>query len=715
MKANHGRAASWRAWPRAWWRTWRDPWYLYSLALFASPGLINHAAIFWRDYEFNLRNLMNLRPGLAYDLGHGVAPVLAGILLRPFLPTPILALLGGILYIFLLFYHYIDYCYYTEFLTHIPVYVLSYTNQAGNFSASLFHYLTNPGFFLQVVLPLAGFGWWFYQLRGKHGLRARPEIPGWARSWRETGPRLVLVILIFLIGNSYGNSYDGKINENPLHYNIFRYLKISADTHRILHGNAERPDALIRKWPVLTRPYKYWFFAGNKEYPLQRRQPRVLCGGNREWLSQGNPKLAAGGDWSLNLTNPRAREINRVVCPRQVPDPLSLSKGEVSGNEPPGDAPTGKEEDPLQPAGQPPNVLFLLLENFRAEDTGVLGGQTGQTPYFDQLTRRGILFDHFFANGSRTKDAMVSVYCSILPIPFYHMMRVYRDNHFQCLPAELKTAGYATAWLHNGDANFDFRTGFFRRHGFDHIWDKYKMPFLSKSTGWGYSDADLMRFTLKKIKTLKSPWFVSLLTITPHHPYEAPAKFQSKGAFTDYERYRDTIRYSDQALKIFMEGFFQTPAADNTIIFITGDHGNHLDLPVKEDDPAKWHSKRARVPLLILLPGLDKPLRQSQTGTLLDLAPTLFDLLGWDRQNHWFGMSAFLSDNRKLNMTYIDRKYAAFNRPGRPWFALNNQHLNPSTVTEKKQASLDFIADKLQVLDKYLLQENKFAPAGSGP
>ncbi len=42
------------------------------------------------------------------------------------------------------------------------------------------------------------------------------------------------------------------------------------------------------------------------------------------------------------------------------------------------------------------NVVVILMESFAGHSVGALGNDANITPYFDKLSKEGLLFDHFF-------------------------------------------------------------------------------------------------------------------------------------------------------------------------------------------------------------------------------------------------------------------------------------------------------------------------------
>jgi hypothetical protein len=665
-------------------------WYffIYYSILFILPGIINHFAIIIKDYDFTIRNLRNFRPGLAYDLGHGIA----GILL-PLIFTKIAKrytfYISIVIFFLIIFYHYIDYCYYTIALTHLPYYLLNYGKQAGNFESSVYFFTFQQAAFWQVIFP--------FIIMLSVGIFLSKKNKNWVmlKKWDYIIFSLI-AILIFLSGNSYGNSYDSKNDENPLMYNVYRFLKITAKENTTISSPREYPSKVLKTWPFPSNSFHYHYYAGMKGYPFLRLQPRVLCKNQKPPKTSlvDFPELAQENIYSkiqnqnsklrLNLSNSNQTELDSLLC--------SAKKGERK------------------------NIILLILENFRAQSTGIHGTDENLSPNFDKWGKRGVLFTNAFANGTRTKDSMVGIYCSMIHIPFYHIMKYHINNSYMCLPEVLKRDGYYTAWIHNGDANFDFRFEFFKKIGFIDIIDKFQMPLLAEQAGWGPTDEVLFKKTMEYLKEIPRPYFLSILTVTNHHPYEAPKKYRTYEGSDEYLRFRDSMKYTDMVFHKFMEAFMRLPDAAKTVIIVTGDHGNHLNIQsgLEKDNPEKYDRYRAQIPLLIIVPGKFKQIIQKQVVTLLDIPSTITDISGIDSINHWFGLSAFIQDPRKVNISIIDHIYRAFRTNKNTYFngwlkkeSAGNQENSHLFMDLKMEKMLNGILH----LNQYLLHQDKYYPA----
>jgi len=92
-----------------------------------------------------------------------------------------------------------------------------------------------------------------------------------------------------------------------------------------------------------------------------------------------------------------------------------------------------------------PNIVLLLMESWSADLIESLGGEPGITPEFHQLESEGILFDNMLSSGSRSEQAMASVFAG-LPATPVTSITVQPDKHpnLPSLIHQLKTLGYHT-------------------------------------------------------------------------------------------------------------------------------------------------------------------------------------------------------------------------------------------------------------------------------
>lgn len=265
-----------------------------------------------------------------------------------------------------------------------------------------------------------------------------------------------------------------------------------------------------------------------------------------------------------------------------------------------------------------PNIVLVFMESFSPEHVGVFGSAEGLTPEFDRLSREGLLFTHFYSNGTRTSRAMVAALSSFPPLPGVNLTKkIQAQQPMPTAASYLSELGYRCAFMYGGDKNFEDMGGFAISNGFHAVYDKENFrPFSRDYNPIGVYDEELFEGAAEELDKLPQPFFASIMTLTNHGPFILPKGYTDAAGL---EKEKRTFKYSDYALGRFIElakkrGYFK-----NTIFFIMADHPIHYGAFSEE----KFH-----IPLLAYSPLLLKTGHEGRLGSQLDLAPTFLWLAG---------------------------------------------------------------------------------------
>ena len=311
-----------------------------------------------------------------------------------------------------------------------------------------------------------------------------------------------------------------------------------------------------------------------------------------------------------------------------------------------------------------PHIVFLFMESFRSKDVGVLGGKTKATPCFDKLSTEGILFSRFYANSIKTSRVVTSSLFGI-PSDVNSSERSSRvDMPFMSLADLLAKEGYHNAYLHNGLLEFENQASFFSSYGYNTLVGKEaileKYP-EAEVTSWGIHDEYLMRYSVDFLESqdLKGqPAFVTMFTISNHHPWISPEAYSSyhlEEGFREnlnptYQKFLKTTHYSDSQLGLFMELLREKKLAEKTIVFVMGDHGHPMGEHEGNFCQQRYlYEENIHIPLLVIADGrIQNPSRIDALGSQLDLIPTVMDILQIQGFNHARGTSLLRKVERQV-------------------------------------------------------------------
>ncbi|NVZ20417.1 LTA synthase family protein [Pseudomonas costantinii] len=287
------------------------------------------------------------------------------------------------------------------------------------------------------------------------------------------------------------------------------------------------------------------------------------------------------------------------------------------------------------------NVVVILMESFAGHSVGALGRPGNITPYFDKLSKEGLLFDRFFSNGTHTHQGMFATMACFPNLPgFEYLMQTPEGSHkLSGLPQLLSARKFDDVYVYNGDFAWDNQSGFFSNQGMTNFIGRndFVNPVFSDPT-WGVSDQDMFNRGLEELKAREGgkPFYALLQTLSNHTPYALPTplpveQVTDRGSLNEH---LTAMRYSDWALGQFFEKARKEPYFKETLFVIVGDHGFGNEQQITEMDLGRFN-----VPMLMIAPGMQEKFgeRDHTVGTQIDIVPTIMGRLGGDTLHQCWG------------------------------------------------------------------------------
>lgn len=299
-----------------------------------------------------------------------------------------------------------------------------------------------------------------------------------------------------------------------------------------------------------------------------------------------------------------------------------------------------------------PNILFILLESTRADIVGAYEGNStaaSNTPFIDSLAADGLLFERAYTTVPHTSKALVGIYCGTFA-KFGTESFESTEGHYPitCLPKLLSPLGYRTAHFQTAPGTFEDRSRFLINAGFEHtVVQEDLNPDQHEKFGYlGLDDRLLvtpMLEWMKKQKRDKRPFFASILTVMTHHPYVSPAYREPlQNPAQGKNAYLSAVRYTDDIVRELVEGMRQSGLLDNTIVVVTGDHGEGFAEHGQIAHNGTAYEEGMRVPLIVYAPWrFPNAKRISGLRQHIDLMPSIIELMGSTHDGKLPGTSLF--------------------------------------------------------------------------
>ncbi|WP_269524540.1 sulfatase [Coraliomargarita parva] len=343
-------------------------------------------------------------------------------------------------------------------------------------------------------------------------------------------------------------------------------------------------------------------------------------------------------------------------------------------------------------------VLYIDIDSLRPDHLGCYGYHRNTSPVIDQIAREGVVFDRCYTTDAPCLPSRTAFYSGRFGIQtgvvghggtaaqpkVEGATRSFDDLYNQQgLARQFQKLGFHTAMV----------SPFGQRHA---AWHFYAGFHEVHNTGdGGMESAEVVQPVVDKWmadNASKDNWFLHLNYWDPHAPYRVPDEYGNPfegepipewleqeglvpkhnkivGPHTSmevcmyhgrgnprYPRYPGQIT-DDRTLRMMIDGYdvgvryvddhlARTIAAlkdagvyDDTMIIISADHGENLGELGIYGEHATADDATCRIPLIIKYPGGAQGVRNQMLHYNIDLAPTLMELFGGEKQPIWDGDS----------------------------------------------------------------------------
>ena len=304
---------------------------------------------------------------------------------------------------------------------------------------------------------------------------------------------------------------------------------------------------------------------------------------------------------------------------------------------------------PSEPARPVRNLVLISLDTLRADHLGLYGYARGTSPEIDAFAQQGFVFERVLAPAPNTPPSQMAMMTSLYP--GRHGFTGNDDalaQGIETLAQRLERAGLQTAGFVDGG----YLRGFF---GFDRGFDEYDdegggfAAILPKALRWLDAHGD-------------EPFFLFLHTYDIHAPYVSPPPYDGLFHAQPYtgdlvpsaeridtiwrekvalsaedmhhlvDSYDEGIRYPAAQVGAFLRSLEERGRLDDTVVILTSDHGEEFGEHGSVHHWQLYFQPNLRVPLIVRLPGgAAGPVRIAEQAELIDILPTLLDLVGAER------------------------------------------------------------------------------------
>ena len=401
--------------------------------------------------------------------------------------------------------------------------------------------------------------------------------------------------------------------------------------------------------------------------------------------------------------------------------------------------------------GDPPNVLFIVVDTLRKDALGCYGQSRSTSPHIDALAQAGLRYENAFSQAPWTTPSIGSMLTSLYPTELGIQAEPnLLGEEFVLLPEVLQAAGYQTgaAISHmfvGRKWNFD--------QGFEWFNDENESD-LDAISSPGISDAAI---SFLEQRDPQRPFFLFLHYYDPHYNYLEHDEFVFSEAldydgpvrpgmdyFTLFYRMKLSERDREYLVRVYdsevafvdfhigrvLRQLKETGLFDDTLIVFTADHGEEFGDHNSYGHTKTLYNELINVPLLIKYDGDSPTGTVHQTVGLIDLFPTLLEYLRipvahrisgrsflkrseslpvFSETSRWAELRAVVSDGRKVIWDLQRARHALFDLRNDGKERRNVMQQQPEMLEAMKRSLAEWVRDSTAAVpqDVELTEEEK--------
>ena len=317
---------------------------------------------------------------------------------------------------------------------------------------------------------------------------------------------------------------------------------------------------------------------------------------------------------------------------------------------------------------EPPNILFILVDDLGKEWISTYGAEDIQTPNIDALAKSGIKFNNVYSMPQCTPTRVTLLTGQY---PFRHGWVNHWDvprwgggAHFDetqnpALVTELREAGYKTciagkwqiddfrvepdALIKAGFDDYCMWTGYEAgiKASAERYWDPYIYTKDGSKTYPGAFGPDIFRdFIIDFLKENKEdPKFVYYPMVLTHTPL---VNTPDETANDKLAKHKAMVRYTDKIVGQLVNALKQNNLLENTMIVFTTDNGTTRSISgtykgeLVQGGKASTKESGICEPFIVSWPSQIKAGRESEALVdFTDMLPTFLDVAGVGEKDKW--------------------------------------------------------------------------------
>jgi lipoteichoic acid synthase len=311
------------------------------------------------------------------------------------------------------------------------------------------------------------------------------------------------------------------------------------------------------------------------------------------------------------------------------------------------------------------NLIVVTLESLQTFTlNNEMNGQT-ITPFMNELTEDEdtIYFPNFYHQTGlgKTSDSEFLLETGLYPLSGGAVFFTHSGNEFNSMAEKMGNEGYSTNVQHANTKSFWNRDMMYESMGIDKFYDIQSYTVgEGQAVNWGMKDIPFFEQSVDQMKEMEQPFYSRLLSLTNHHPFTLDEEDKLIDEYDSnsgtLNRYFQTVRYLDEAVKSLFDDLKEQGLYEDSIIVMYGDHygisDNHnaaMEQYLGKEITPYESAQLQKVPLFVHIPGYGEGHVNEEVGGQVDMRSTILHLMGMETDKDMqFGGDLFSEEHEEF-------------------------------------------------------------------
>jgi membrane-anchored protein YejM (alkaline phosphatase superfamily) len=296
----------------------------------------------------------------------------------------------------------------------------------------------------------------------------------------------------------------------------------------------------------------------------------------------------------------------------------------------------------------PMNIVFIIGESFHRElFLQELDKNNRLNNFKRMMNYGGVFFPNAFSNSHPSVFGAASIYLGLWNHPYQSIFSQYSGNFFKGWPEYLPEEVYSKTVITASDPYFDNQAPWFKKYYQKILYNKERFKTSAHADERLFSQAleTLIGFSKDR------PYLLTLSNMVTHFPYDTPDDFVADWSVNSLdEKFCKALAFFDYQLGRFLDAIEQREDFNRTVFIIIGDHSMPI-LP-KDNQFPEFYGFEKNKTVAGVFSANTRFFKGTRTDTTfvsqVDIAPTILDIAGVVKANHFVGQSMIRNKLKKM-------------------------------------------------------------------